>query len=262
MKKLELGLQIHCVREAFMADPEDTLRRVADMGYDGVEMVYQYCPFEPDVYRRALKNTGLACYSMMLDWRHMISDEDREKALAYAKAMDCPVVIMAAVPKPTLAQVETDPGLARSLVDTALEMSQVIRAAGFETGYHDHDRDHEVLVDGKESFMDYLLRNTPQDYMYMIDTGNAMAGGADPIAKIKQFPHRSRIIHLKGFCDETRYLTPMWRSQIDTDALLNTLVKDGGAQVMSIEFGTAVDDTPFGWAEKSYVWIFHFELIY
>ena len=89
----------------------------------------------------------------------------------------------------------------------------------------------------------------------MIDTGNAMAGGADPIAQIKQFPGRSRIIHLKGFCDETRYLTPMWRSQIDTDALLNTLVKDGGAQVMSIEFGTAVDDTPFGWAEKSYVWM-------
>ena len=39
MKKLELGLQIHSVREAFMAEPEKTLEQVATMGYDGVGMI-------------------------------------------------------------------------------------------------------------------------------------------------------------------------------------------------------------------------------
>lgn len=255
MKKLKLGLQIHSVRDAFMADPETTLRQVADMGYDGVEMVLQYCPFAPERYRKALKDAGLTCYSMMLDWKYMTSEEDLKRTIAYTEAMDCAMIVMAAVPKPVLQELADHPEQARVLKDTALAYKQRLNEAGFETGYHDHDGDHLNKVGGKVSFMDYLLENTPDDYMYMIDTGNAMAGGADPVAKIRQFPHRSRIIHLKGFCDETRYLTPIWKSQIDTDALLNTLVRDGGAEVMSIEFGAAVAGSPFEQAEQSYVWL-------
>lgn len=255
MKKIELGLQIHCVRDAFMEDPETTLQQVADMGYDGVEMVLQYCPFEPERYRKALKATGLACYSMMLDWQYMLSESDLQHTIDLARAMDCPVIIMAAVPKPTMEQLKNNPALARELADTALKYTKILQDAGFETGYHDHDRDHTVLVDGKESFMDYLLRNTPNDYMYMIDTGNAQAAGVDPIAKILQFPHRSRIVHLKGFAAETRYLTPMWKTEVDTDKLVKTLVNEGDAEVISIEFGTAVDATPFEWAKQSYDWL-------
>lgn len=255
MNKLKLGLQIHSVREDFMAEPEKTLEKVAAMGYDGVEMVLQYCPFEPERYREALKAAGLTCYSMMLDWKYMVSEADFQKTMAYTEAMDCDMIVMAAVPKPTLAELATDPGLARRLVDTALEKTQTLRDAGFETGYHDHDGDHLAKVDGKESFMDYLLRNTPREYMYMIDTGNAMAGGADPIAQIRKFPGRSRIIHLKGFAAETRYLTPMWKAQIDTDALLKTLAQEGGAQVMSIEFGTATEGTALEQSAQSYLWL-------
>ena len=255
MKKLELGLQIHCVRDAFMEDPETTLRQVADMGYDGIELVLQYCPFEPERYGRALKETGLACYSIMLDWKHMIVPEDLERTIELARATNCPVIIMAAVPKPTLEEADGNPALMQELLETAQKYTKVLQEAGFETGYHDHDRDHMVFVDGKESFMDYLLRNTGDDYMYMIDTGNAMAGGVDPIAKIRQFPHRSRIAHLKGFAAETRYLTPMWKCEIDTDELVKTLVNEGGAEIISIEFGTAVDATPFEWAQQSYNWL-------
>lgn len=255
MKMLELGLQIHSVRDDFMAEPEKTLEKVAQMGYDGVEMVYQYCPFEPERYGKALQATGLKCYSMMLDWKYMVCDEDREKVIAYTREMDCPVIIMAAAPKADLAAVREEPDRARQLKDTVLQYTRLLQKAGFETGYHDHDGDHLAKVGGEESFMNYLLRHTPKDYMYMIDTGNAMAGGADPIAQIQQFPGRSRIVHLKGFCDETRYLTPMWRSQIDTDVLLNTLVKDGGAKVISIEFGTAVEGTPLEQAAQSYLWL-------
>lgn len=256
MKKIQLGLQIHCVRDAFMEDPETTLQRVAGMGYDGVEMVLQYCPIEPERYRKALKATGLACYSMMLDWKFFTSEPDMERTIELARAMDCPVIIMAAVPKPTLEAVNGNLALARELADTALKVAKRLQEAGFATGYHDHDRDHMVFVDGKESFMDYLLRNTGNDYMYMIDTGNAMAGGADPIAKIRQFPHRSRIVHLKGFAAETRYLTPMWKSEIDTDELIKTLVNEGDAEVISIEFGFAADGgDPFDQCAQSYIWL-------
>ncbi|MBQ3134600.1 MAG: sugar phosphate isomerase/epimerase [Oscillospiraceae bacterium] len=256
MKKLELGLQIHCVRDAFMEDPETTLQQVAAMGYDGVEMVLQYCPFEPERYRKALKETGLACYSMMLDWKYFASEPDMERTIELARAMDCPVIIMAAVPKPTLEEVSNNPTLARELADTARNVAKRLQDAGFETGYHDHDRDHMVFVDGKESFMDYLLRNTDDDYIYMIDTGNAMAGGADPIEKVRKFPHRSPIVHLKGFAAETRYLTPMWKSEIDTDELVKTLVNEGGAEVISIEFGFAADGgDPFDQCARSYTWL-------
>ena len=255
MKKLALGLQIHSVREAFMAEPEKTLEQVAAMGYDGVEMVLQYCPFDARRYGKALKESGLTCYSMMLDWKYMLSEENFQKTMEYTKTMDCNMIVMAAVPKPELAEVSENPDKAVQLKDTALQYMQRLKEAGFETGYHDHDGDHLTKVSGTESFMNYLLRHTPKEYMYMIDTGNALAGGADPIAQIKAFSGRSRIVHLKGFCQESRYLTPVWRSQIDQDSLLKTLVKDGGAEVLSIEFGTAVEGTAFQQAAQSYVWL-------
>lgn len=255
MKTLKLGLQIHSVRDAFMAEPEKTLEQVAAMGYDGVEMVLQYCPFSPNRYGKALKESGLSCYSMMLDWKYMVSEGDLQKTMEYTEAMDCHMIVMAAAPKADLAAMAEDPDRASLLKDTALSYMKRLNAAGFATGYHDHDGDHLAKVGGKESFMNYLLQHTPKDYMYMIDTGNAMAGGADPIAQLKAFPGRSRIAHLKGFCDESRYLTPVWRSQIDQDALLKTLVLTGGAEVLSIEFGTAVEGSAFDQAAQSYVWL-------
>lgn len=35
MKKIKIGLQSHSVREAFAEDFRGTIRRVAEMGYDG-----------------------------------------------------------------------------------------------------------------------------------------------------------------------------------------------------------------------------------
>lgn len=122
-----------------------------------------------------------------------------ERTIELALAADCPVIIMAAVPKPTPEEANNNPALARELADTALKVAKRLQDAGFETGCHDHDRDHMVFVDGRESLMDYLLRNTGNDYMYMIDTGNAMAGGV-PLrcicGKLKQ-PSSSNFIYPK-----------------------------------------------------------------
>ena len=82
-----------------------------------------------------------------------------------------------------------------------------------------------------------------------------MGGNADPIELIKKYPGRTEIAHFKGYSSELKYVTPVWKAEIDSDELIRTLVEDGKAQKFSIEFGARGDYVPFERAEQSYVWL-------
>ena len=134
-------------------------------------------------------------------------------------------------------------------------MAQQQSAVGFLTGFHDHGGDHTTTVDGKKAVFDFLMENTGDDYMMMIDTGNAQGGGADPIALVEKYPHRTQYVHFKGYSTENGYLTPIWDAEIDSDKLIDTLISKGDTRVFSIEFGKRGDYVPFERAEKSYEWL-------
>ena len=84
MEKIQIGLQLHSVREDFAENPEMTLQKVAEMGYQGVELVYSALTREAEYYTQLLKQTGLACYSVMMDWKEL-QPGVLEEALEYCK---------------------------------------------------------------------------------------------------------------------------------------------------------------------------------
>ena len=78
MEKVQIGLQLHSVREDFAENPEMTLQKVAEMGYQGVELVYSALTREAEYYTQILEQSGLACYSVMMDWKELQPGESFE----------------------------------------------------------------------------------------------------------------------------------------------------------------------------------------
>lgn len=260
MEKIKIGLQVHAVREDFAEKPAETLQKIADIGYQGVELNYDGLMVErgADFYVKEIAKAGLECFSMMFSWNH-IDDGQVDEVIEYCKKLKCPVIVLGGIKKEHFIE---EPGYKEKFLKEVKEAAEKIRAAGFKTGFHNHEIDHlmntdggMIAEDGGKSIFDYIFENADDDYMMMVDTGNAQGGGVDPIEMVKTYPHRTEYAHFKGYSSEKGYLTPVWEAEIDSDALIRTLIEDGDAKIFSVEFGKRGDYVPFERAQKSYEWL-------
>ena len=259
MKKITIGIQTHAVREDFSANPAETLQRIKALGYEGIETTWSALEgakggpcSDPEYFLGLLEQNGLQCFSVMLSWGGQVK-EKLDGILDYCKKIKCETIVLGG----GVAQLdygETEESRL-TILEEVKAVAAKIRAAGFRTGFHNHDCDHLTTVDGSKTVFDFLFENTGDDYMLMIDTGNTQGGDADPIELVKKYPHRTQIAHFKGYSSEKKYLTPVWEAEIDSDELIRTLVEDGDAEIFSIEFGARGEYIPFERAERSYQWL-------
>ncbi len=63
------------------------------------------------------------------------------------------------------------------------------------TGYHAHGFDFET-VEGETAWV-RLFSQLREDVIMQMDVGNCANGGGDPIAMLRQFPGRTKSLHLK-----------------------------------------------------------------
>ncbi len=250
MDKIKLGLQAYSVRAAFGKDPADTFKRVADMGYECMELNCWTMKQEPQYYVDALAAAGLECCSCMADWDQLVPDK-LEETIAQCKGMGVKSLVIGMV-DPT--RLKEDPAYPREAVDYMNYLLERFEKEGISTGYHSHDIDSIRVAEGK-SFYDMVMENTPERFSMVMDTGNTWAGSEDPVAYLKRYSGRSPILHLKGYGKETGYMTALWESDGDWKELLTTAMDRCGTKTMIVEFGKRGDYDPFDCAEKSLHWL-------
>lgn len=250
MKDIKIGLQIHSVREDFAEDPVGTLKRVAEMGYDGVELNFWALKKEASFYKELLAENGLNCFGCLTAWKD-VQPENLEHTIRYIKELGTNVVAIGSV----------DPGLLKSDPDypwKALECMQhahkLLKEEGMVSGYHNHDSDSNTYVEGK-TFLEWLFDKMPEDFIMLLDTGNAQAANADSLELLRTYPGRTQIAHIKGYSEELDYTTPIWKSEIDLKNFVKTAIQEGGMHTMNVEFGKRGDYEPFERAQKSLLWL-------
>jgi sugar phosphate isomerase/epimerase len=171
MSDARIGLMLYSVREACAADLEGTLREVAAIGYDGVE-IFDLHGHTPATVAGWLDELGLAAIA-----RHsqLGPIEDDLPALAVeARALGWQRLVVSYV----------DPS---DLTDATLDRLEVsataAAAAGLELGYHNHD------AEVSQSFVDRL----PPGVFLELDAGWAWWAGADPVDLLGRGP----LVHIK-----------------------------------------------------------------
>lgn len=199
--RIPIGFQLYTVRGAFERDVPGTLKQLAQIGYKAVEFwgyggtpnVYQ--KYSAAELRKLLDENGLKCCGMHLELK-ALDKEHLERTIENNLALGSEYLNVAAAQAKMGAQ-ESIAELAGLLNDAAAKC----RPKQLTVGYHAHPFDF-AKIDGKFAWELLFSRTRPEVNMQM-DVGNCLSGNGDPIAMLKEFPGRTRTIHIKEHQEKT-----------------------------------------------------------
>jgi len=171
MSDARVGLMLYSVRQASAADLEGTLRAVAAIGFEGVE-VFDLHGHHPAQVAGWLDELGLAAIARHSQLGPIESNLDG--LAAEARELGWQRLVVSYVEPENL----TDDTLDRITV-----AATAVEGFGLELGYHNHDA--EIT----QGFVDRL----PPDVFLELDAGWAWYAGVDPVELLGRGP----IVHIK-----------------------------------------------------------------
>ena len=182
----KLSVQLYSVREAFAADPGDTLAKLASIGFTQVE------PFglaeHAAVLRTALPEHGLTAPTA----HAKLIGVDQDEVFAAAVACGVATVIDPFVPDEQW-RTEADVTATATALNAAAK-----RAAdhGLTVGYHNHWWELQNKIGDRTAFEVFADRLDPE-LVLEVDTYWAAAGGADVPALLTTLGARVTALHVK-----------------------------------------------------------------
>lgn len=188
---LPVAVQVYSVRDDAAADFPGTLKKIKEMGYDGVEFagLYGYAPAD---LKAMCEQIGLVPISAHVPYYDMLADP--EGVLGQYAEIGCKYV---AIPYLTPECRPGTDGFAK-VVENALELGKAAKALGMQMLYHNHDFEFDK-IDGKYA-LDVLYENVPAEYLQTeLDTCWVNVGGENPADYIAKYSGRAPVVHLKDF---------------------------------------------------------------
>ena len=188
---LPVAVQVYSVRDSAEANLADTLRKIKEMGYDGVEFAGLY-GYAPEYIKGLIDALELIPVSAHIPLDEMLADPHKTFA-----AYQTIGVKFAAVPYVTP---ERRPGAEKffETIDDIARIGAIAKQYGITLLYHNHDFEFRK-VDG-EYGLDILYSRVPKDYLETeLDTCWVNVGGEIPAEYIAKYAGRTPVVHLKDF---------------------------------------------------------------
>ena len=206
MNDLQVALQLYTVRDETQRDFAGTLRRVAQIGYDGVEFA-GYGGLTSQGMAALLAETGLRVAGTHLGL-DALEGPQLDESIRYCQDIHCPFIAL-----PNLANEWRTPQWIRALAPRLNEIGRRCREQGITFGYHNHDFEF-TRFDGIY-LMDYLLQATdPSLVKIELDVYWAAYAGVDPVAYLEALGDRVALIHLKDMAPD-RSMTEVGKGVLD-----------------------------------------------
>ena len=188
---LPIALQLYSVRNEMAADFEGTIRKVKELGYDGVEFADLFDK-TPGYIKALLNETGLVPISAHVDIDTMLKDP--KGTFSTYKEIGCKYIAIPYLP------CERRPH--KELFEKTLEDIKVLGKQANEAGlillYHNHD--FEFVKIGDEYALDVIYKTVPADLLQAeFDTCWIKVSKEDPVEYITRYIGRTPVVHLKDF---------------------------------------------------------------
>ena len=186
-----VALQIYSVRDYAEKNLRETLLKVKEMGYDGVEFAGLYGN-EPAEVKRMVEEIGLIPISAHVPLDEMLDAPD--KVIGDYEQIGCRYI---AVPYLNEERRPGTEGFEKTIKDIEA-VATVAKAHGIQMLYHNHDFEFRK-IDG-EYGLDILYQSVPSDLLRTeIDTCWVNVAGEDPAEYVRKYSDRSPVVHLKDF---------------------------------------------------------------
>ncbi|MBX2928138.1 MAG: sugar phosphate isomerase/epimerase [Saprospiraceae bacterium] len=203
---VEIGLQVYTLREELKTDVEGTLRKVAELGYNYIELFGyregKYFDYSVKDMRQLLDALSLKVHSAHIptgaaepQLRGTVTN-DLERAVADTKEMGQEYLVC-----PYLMDFErTSLDDYKRLADTFNRAGETCKEYGIQFGYHNHDFEF-FDFDGQKPY-DVLLAETDPELVKMeLDIYWIKRAGYDHLDYFTRFPGRFPLWHVKDMED-------------------------------------------------------------
>lgn len=165
---------------------EATLRRVAAMGYLGVELEDLH-GVAPEMIRELTDELGLTVIAVHAPAPTL--EDCLEELIETAKKLGAQSIVDGFYEFTSTAQL-------RDLIARRNRAAEVCATEGLTLGYHNHDPEFSTRLDGATAF-DLIMEELDPRIFLELDAYWAQVGGADPVQVLRSLGDRVRLLHVK-----------------------------------------------------------------
>ena len=210
MQDLKVALQLYTVRDEAARDFAGTMRRVAGIGYAGVEFA-GYGNLAARELAALLAETGLQPVSTHLGL-DLLEGSQLDASLRYCHEIGCSSLVL-----PWLASEWRSREGMLALAPRLNAIGQRCQERGITFAYHNHDFEF-ARADGSLLF-DHLLQATdPALVKIELDVYWAAYAGLDPLAYLRTLADRLTLVHLKDMAAD-RSMTEVGKGTLNMEGM-------------------------------------------
>lgn len=267
---LPLSFQSYGMRESISEDFPGTMKKVAELGYSGVEMCsppgYQNAGFGPlmalsaSEQRRIIEDAGLFCRSCHFSGGRELLGDNLPQALEYAQGIGLRDLVMSSAAVPREATLDDY----KRFCEQSNVAGEKIAEAGFQLVYHNHAIG-PVFDD--VPLYDHLMASFDPVLVKMQFQLASIADGYDIIEYLAKYPGRYISLHMHDYNpnepsprpnnpNAMGKIVPIGEGVIDWKKLME---KAGSAGIASygliVEIETRPPDDPLDGLRKSYAFL-------
>jgi len=192
------GIQLYSVRDAFDADPEGTLKKVAAIGYKELELP-NYIHLE---HLPLIQDLGMKVVSMHFSGDPVEGLMKDNGDTTYKEIVEA--CATAGVPELVIAIYRGGEGLDpyKRLAEAANKAGEYSKTAGVQLSYHNHN--FEFAPVENSSPMDVMYEGFEKDLVKIeLDLFWVKVSGNDPVETMKKYKDGLRLLHLKDVKEGT-----------------------------------------------------------
>ncbi|MCS7060329.1 MAG: sugar phosphate isomerase/epimerase [Anaerolineae bacterium] len=186
MRPFPISVQLYSVREAAAKDFPAVLKRIADIGYTGVEFA-GFHGHTPKALRQIIDDLGLKVSS---NHGEMPTKENVNAIIDTANTLGYTRHVAGFGPDRFTTKAET-----LKCAEIAQNAAELLKGSGVTFGLHNHWWEFDKRFDGQ--YPHEILMAAAPDCFAQIDTYWVKVGGADPAAILRQYGARAPLLHIK-----------------------------------------------------------------
>ena len=201
-----IALQLYTLRDLLAQDYEGTLRKVADLGYLGVETANMFGE-SPASAAKLFGELGLTVTSA-----HSVLPlgGQKQEVLDTLGALNCKRLILPSLPAELFQSVD---GIKKGC-DLLNEASVVAKAHGIQVGYHNHWFEYGQVEDRVAA--DVMLELLSPDVFLEVDVYWVQTAGQSPVEVVGRLGPRAPLLHIKdGPCQIEAPMTALGEGVVD-----------------------------------------------
>ena len=208
-----LGVQTYTFRRSIGADPAKVLDTIKKLGFTEIEGGGGR--MHPSEFKKLCDERGISIPSTGAGYEDLVNKID--SVVWRAKMLGARYVMCAWIPHQNNVLTFEN---AKKAVEDFNKAGKILKENGLTFCYHAHGYEFQPYEDG--TLLDYMIKNTnPEDVSFQMDIFWIQFGGGDPVALLKKYGSRWKMMHLKDMRKGTKKdLTGL--TSVDNDVTLGT----------------------------------------